>query len=79
MEQEERLKRVHQALDKLPEKQRTAFVLQKYEEMSTTEIASVMECSQAAVESLLSRAKKNLQKHLYECFNQQMTEGKQKN
>lgn len=52
---------LEQKLNELPENQRMAVVLFYYEEMKQTEIAKIMEISVKAVESLLSRAKKNLQ------------------
>ncbi|WP_069658422.1 RNA polymerase sigma factor [Arcticibacter eurypsychrophilus] len=55
---------VHQAIRGLPEKQRIAFVLCKYEELSQKEIAEIMKLSIGAVEQLLQRAKGNLQKQL---------------
>lgn len=55
---------VHQAIWGLPEKQRVAFVLRKYEELSQKEIAEIMKLSIGAVEQLLQRAKANLQKQL---------------
>ncbi len=59
---------LHQAMDTLPEKQRVAFTLNKYEELPYQQIAEIMEISLASVESLIHRAKKNLQKQLYECY-----------
>lgn len=59
---------LHRAIDKLPEKQRTAFTLNKYEELSYQQIAEVMEISLASVESLIHRAKKNLQEQLLDCY-----------
>ena len=59
---------LHQAIDKLPEKQRIAFTLNKYEDLSYLKIAEIMEISLASVESLIHRAKKNLQEQLYECY-----------
>lgn len=59
---------LHHSIDKLPEKQRVAFTLNKYEELSYQQIAEVMEISLASVESLIHRAKKNLQEQLYECY-----------
>lgn len=64
MEVEQSRQLMQRAIDSLPEKQRLAFVLQKYDELSQQEIATVMETSESAVESLLSRAKANLQKYL---------------
>jgi RNA polymerase sigma factor (sigma-70 family) len=49
---------------KLPENQRTAFVLTKFEDLSYKETAEIMELSVSAVESLLQRAKNNLKKYL---------------
>jgi RNA polymerase sigma-70 factor (ECF subfamily) len=59
---------LHQAIDRLPEKQRIAFTLNKYEELSYQQIAEVMEISLASVESLIHRAKKNLQEQLLACY-----------
>jgi len=64
MEQTERQKALQQALDKLPEKQRKAFVLHKYEELSYAQIAATLDTSLSSVESLMHRARINLQKSL---------------
>ncbi len=48
------------AINALPEKQKTAFVLQKVEGLTAAEIAIITEATIAAVESLLARAKENL-------------------
>ncbi|WP_416143547.1 RNA polymerase sigma factor [Prosthecochloris sp. SCSIO W1102] len=52
------------ALDTLPENQKTAFLLSKYDGYSNQEIAEVLHTTVSAVESLVHRAKKNLQKKL---------------
>lgn len=52
------------AINKLSENQKTAFILQKVQDMSQQKIAEVMELSEGAVESLLMRAKANLKKLL---------------
>jgi RNA polymerase sigma-70 factor (ECF subfamily) len=49
-----------QALESLPEKQRLAFILNKYAELSYTEVAEVMRTSEKAVKSLIHRAKEGL-------------------
>lgn len=59
---------LHRAIDRLPEKQRIAFTLNKYEELSYQQIAEVMEISLASVESMIHRAKKNLQEQLLDCY-----------
>lgn len=64
LEESERDQRIRKAIDSLPEKQRMAFILSKYEELSQKTIASVMNTSEGAVEQLLQRAKNNLQKKL---------------
>ncbi len=64
MEEAEEFRIVQKAIDSLSEKQRTAFVLSKYEELSQKEIASVMNITEGAVEQLLQRAKINLKKKL---------------
>lgn len=59
---------LHETIDSLPEKQKIAFTLSKYEDLSYQEISKVMDVSVSSVESLLYRAKKNLQKKLYKCY-----------
>lgn len=61
---QETAKLLKNALDRLPENQRIAFTLSKYEDQSNGEIATIMDVSVPAVESLLHRAKLNLQKSL---------------
>jgi RNA polymerase sigma factor (sigma-70 family) len=55
---------LYKAIDKLPDKQKTAFVLRQLEDLSYVEIAEVMQTTTPSVESLLFRAKQNLQKFL---------------
>lgn len=68
LENQQRAIILHEAINSLPENQKVAFSLSKYEELSYQEIAEVMELSISSVESLLFRAKKNLQKKLYTCY-----------
>ncbi len=56
--------RVAEAIDALPEKQRAAVVLSRYERLCYEEISHVLGCSVMAVKSLLSRARCNLRDHL---------------
>ena len=58
------------AVDKLPENQRIAFVLNKVEGLSYQEISDVMETTVSAVESLMHRAKSNLRKELETFYKQ---------
>lgn len=54
------------ALAALPERQREAIVLQYYQQLSNIEAAALMEISVEALESLLSRARRNLRSYLAE-------------
>lgn len=69
LEQKERTELLMKAIDSLPESQRTALTLHKFEGLSYKEIATVMKTSLSAVESLIFRAKRNLEKYLYSYFN----------
>lgn len=60
----EHRKWLQKALNSLPEKQRTAIVLSKYDDLSQMEIAMIMNISEGAVESLIQRAKINLRAKL---------------
>ncbi len=51
---------IFNAMQSLPESQKTAFILSFIEELPRQEVADIMETSLKAVESLLQRAKKNL-------------------
>lgn len=55
---------IETALAQLPENQKTAFILHKFDELPQQEIAQIMGLSVPAVESLVHRAKVNLQKKL---------------
>jgi RNA polymerase sigma-70 factor, ECF subfamily len=55
---------VRRALNSLPENQRTAIVLSKYDELSQKEIAEIMNTTEGAVEALIQRAKTNLREKL---------------
>ena len=59
-----RLEEVRQAVAALPEKQRAAVLMHKYEEMEYTQIAKVLGCSDSAVKSLLFRAYETLRGRL---------------
>lgn len=55
---------IREALDKLGEEQKAAVILSKFEEMRYAEIAEILGKSEAAVKSLLSRARNNLRETL---------------
>jgi RNA polymerase sigma-70 factor (ECF subfamily) len=61
---------LEKAINSLPENQKTAFILSKYEELSYKEITEIMNLSLPSVESLLQRAKQNLQKKLIVQFSE---------
>jgi RNA polymerase sigma-70 factor (ECF subfamily) len=64
----ERRNILHHAIDHLPEKQRVAFTLNKYEALPYQQIAEIMEMSLSSVETLIHRAKKNLQIQLLDSY-----------
>lgn len=68
VENKERAEILMRAIEGLPEQQRIAFTLHKLEELSYKEIAGVMDSSLSAIESLMHRAKKNLQKELFDYY-----------
>jgi RNA polymerase sigma-70 factor (ECF subfamily) len=59
-----RLEEVRRAIGALPEKQRAAVLMHKYEEMEYSQIARVLSCSESAVKSLLFRAYESLRARL---------------
>jgi RNA polymerase sigma-70 factor (ECF subfamily) len=54
--EEARKKMIRRAIEKLPEKQRAAVLLHKYQELDYGEIAKILSCSESALKSLLFRA-----------------------
>ena len=61
---EARLEEIRRAIALLPEKQRAAVLMHKYEEMEYSQIAKVLNCSESAVKSLLFRAYETLRARL---------------
>jgi len=59
-----RLDEIRRAIASLPEKQRAAVLMHKYEEMEYSQIAKVLTCSESAVKSLLFRAYETLRARL---------------
>ena len=60
LDKAERAEMVRLAIEALPERQRLALLLSKFENMSYVEIAETMEMTVQATKSLLSRARENL-------------------
>jgi RNA polymerase sigma-70 factor (ECF subfamily) len=56
----DRAELIRRAVESLPEKQRAAVLLHKYQEMDYDEIAGVLGCSESALKSLLFRAYEEL-------------------
>lgn len=69
LENRERAQILYGAIDRLPDNQRIAFITHKVEGLSHQEVAEVMQLSLSAVESLMHRARKNLQKMLHDFYN----------
>jgi len=68
MENKENAAVLFKAIEQLPANQKTAFLLNKIENLSYQEISEVMKSSEPAVDALLQRAKKNLKKTLKEYY-----------
>lgn len=68
LENKEHAQILFQQIDKLAEKQKTAFVLTFVDGLPQKEVADIMETSVKAVESLLQRAKNNLKKKLVSIY-----------
>jgi RNA polymerase sigma-70 factor, ECF subfamily len=64
MIERDRTEFIRRAIASLPEKQRAAVLLHKYEEMDYGEIAKILDCSESALKSLLFRAYENLRVQL---------------
>jgi len=64
VEQKEREQIVQDAINSLPQNQRVALILQRYEDLSVQEIADILGTSALSVQSRLARAKENLCKKI---------------
>ena len=64
LEREELEQKVRESMEKLPESQRTAVLLRRFDELSYEEIAEVMQTTVPAVKSLLARARQTLKSYL---------------
>jgi len=68
LEEEERKHILQEAMDSLPENQKTALILRTYDGFDIKEVAEIMGMSTSAVESMVHRARKNLQKFLFRYY-----------
>ena len=68
LECKEAKKILFQAIDNLPENQKKALLMHKFEDYSHKEICEITGFSQSSVESLIYRAKSNLRKSLITYF-----------
>jgi RNA polymerase sigma-70 factor, ECF subfamily len=68
----DRTELIRKAVWALPEKQRAAVLLHKYEEMDYAEIARILECSESALKSLLFRAYETLRTQLASIVGEQI-------
>ena len=64
LDAEELRGKVAEAINQLPENQKVAIILNKYEHKSYDDVAAILNCSTMAVKSLLSRARSNLRQSL---------------
>jgi RNA polymerase sigma-70 factor (ECF subfamily) len=64
LEEKELQKAIEEAIAALPEQQRLALILRRYEEMPYEEIAAVLETTVPSVKSLLFRAREELRAKL---------------
>ena len=64
MVEEDRKNMIRHAIEKLPEKQRAAVLLHKYQELDYAEIAKILSVSESALKSLLFRAYETLRVQL---------------
>lgn len=64
LEQDEMHRVLHQAINQLPSNQKIALTLNKFENLTSREIAGIMELSVSSVESILHRSKINLKEIL---------------
>ncbi len=68
LENKEKSEILFAAINKLPEAQRMVYTLHKIDNLSYKEISEITQKSISSIESLLFRAKKNLQKLLYDYY-----------
>lgn len=73
LEQDDVVQAVRRAIARLPESQRMALLLAKYEELPYSEIAAVLGSSEKAVKSMIHRARESLRASLAEFLEEEPT------
>lgn len=68
----ERIELLHNTINSLSRNQKISFTLHKFEKLSYKKIAEVMELSLSAVESLIHRANKNVQKNVLKFYDKKI-------
>ncbi len=68
LENKEKNEILFAAINKLPEAQRIVYTLNKIDDLSYQEVADITEKSISSIESLLFRAKRNLQGLLHDYY-----------
>lgn len=68
LENKEKSEILFAAINKLPEAQRIVYTLNKVDDLSYQEVAEITQKSISSIESLLFRAKKNLQELLHDYY-----------
>jgi RNA polymerase sigma-70 factor (ECF subfamily) len=68
MDADERARLIREAIQELPENQRMALILSRYEDKSYEEVAEILGTTVAAVKSLTSRARTTLREKLARFF-----------
>lgn len=71
LDRNERARLVHEAMDELPDNQRMALILSRFEDKSYDEIAEIMDTTVPAIKSLTSRARQTLREKLAPYFDQE--------
>ena len=62
--EKEKMNKIREALSALPENQRLAVILTKYQDLSLKEAAEILKCSETAIKSLIFRAYTTLRQKL---------------
>jgi len=75
LEDKERSRVLHEAIASLPENQRIAITLSRFEGLGNREIGDVLKLSVVSVDSLIYRAQKNLRQWLHKYYARQIKNG----